>query len=109
MTFEPSTSAAQPAGYCAQCGGQLYVNLVHHCSTAVAPKRLPRDVQPERAGLPPIPEHPYCYHRRRHSTTHISGTQTWTKVKCMDCGAEVSAVYGAPIPDMPPMPIPVSS
>lgn len=36
MSHFGSTTAAVPAGNCAQCGGQKYVGLVHHCGTAVA-------------------------------------------------------------------------
>lgn len=31
-----STTAATPAGNCWQCGGQLYENLFHSCTTSVA-------------------------------------------------------------------------
>jgi hypothetical protein len=48
---------------------------------------------------------PVCWHPDRHASVEMSGTMTWTIVRCRKCGASVSASYGSPIPELPPMPV----
>ena len=45
-----------------------------------------------------------CYHPRRHAWPEIIGTRSWSHLKCLDCGAQVSAAYGSVLPELVPQP-----